>query len=98
MVTISSVVLYSKSQGISVDAVVCGLKRLIYQCQSPFSVERSPRPRCRVRRPCADRLHSGSVFDKRTGAEAISHGELPFLLLAAGVGGWEGRENLAGGK
>ena len=43
-------------------------------------------------------LLDGAVFDERTGAVAISHGESSFLSTAAGEGAAEGREfSFAGG-
>src|SRR5689334_16150279 len=80
----------SERQGISVDQVVGGLDRLLDQSQSHVRVERAPRPRGRARRFGNDNLRGRSVFDERTGAEAISHGAPPFFLLAASEGGWIG--------
>src|SRR3954447_17538998 len=104
MVTILSSFLFSgfglRSNGDRecIRAVVRGGQCLLDQSQPNFRIKGAPRPGGGV--SCLDlqRLRGRAVFDEHTTAEAISHGAPPFLLLAAGGGGWIGEGIfLAGG-
>ena len=71
---------------------LAGSERLLDRGEPAGLVERPPRARGRAARFGLGDLLDRSVFDERTGAEAISHGKSPFLSVAAGEGGCEGRD------
>src|SRR6476661_4574109 len=80
----------SKSQREAVDAVVGGTERALDQCEAASIVEHTPGSGRGAAGVGFGDLLGRSIFDERTGAEAISHGESSFLLWAAGEGGWIG--------
>jgi hypothetical protein len=79
----------SERERVSVDAVIGCAKRLLDQLQSGSFAEPVPGPYGRAR---PDKLRNRSIFAGRTGAEAISHGDVSFLLKVAGEAGCEGRD------
>jgi len=70
-------------------AVIGCAKGLLDQLQPRSFAEPVPGPYGRAR---PDKLRNRSIFARRTGAEAISHGDVSFLLKVAGEAGCEGRD------
>jgi hypothetical protein len=89
MVTILS---FSVSRGserewVCVDAVVRGAKRLLDDLQARSFAKPAPGASGRAVDFSLGDLFNRSVFDERTCAEAISHGWVSFLSVAAGGDG-----------
>jgi hypothetical protein len=82
----------SEGERKTVDPVVGGTDRPLDQGQPAAIVQGTPGARGGPRRIKFSDLLDGSVFDERTGAEAISHGKSPARFsVAAGGAGCEGR-------
>jgi hypothetical protein len=88
MVTILSVSSSSsKRERISVYAIVGSADCLLDERKPAGLAKSAPGARGRAGGIDSSDLLDRAVFDERTGAEAISHGKSPFLLVAAGEDG-----------
>src|SRR5881398_1153464 len=91
VIILSSLEVSSEGERVSVDAIIGRAKSMLDHLEPAGFAEDAPRPRCRTVRIHPGDLLDRSVFDERTSAEAISHGEVSCSCWWSPAGLNEGR-------